>query len=134
MNKNYFIIAGIAVIVLFTLLGGTLKFYGCDALFSDACQIIDKARNIIGLIAASLVLFVISLVFAIIHLLKKYNWAQYVEIASLAVGAILMITAVCITSDYFGSVHGPTMVTIAMTLSVELTVILIVLVFVQKKL
>nr|CDS27058.1 expressed protein [Hymenolepis microstoma] len=123
MNKHIFVVIGIAVIFLFTALAGGLKFQYCKALFDSDCQKVKWVKDITGLVAASLVLFFIALVVSLIYTFKGMKWASFLELGALVVGAILMLTAVCLILSKEGwTAPSSTMCTIAMTLSLELSI------------
>ncbi|VDO15159.1 unnamed protein product [Rodentolepis nana] len=127
MNKHCFVVIGIAVIFLFTALAGAFKFHGCRALFHEDCQRFGWIRDITGLVATALVLFFLALIFSLVYTIKKLDWASYLEFGLLAFGAILMLAAVCLNMSVDRwRTPSPTMCTIAMTLSIELSVVLAV--------
>ena len=117
-NKNIIYVVTLTVIFIFVCLTGGLCF-PCGSLFSDKCQTTSHYKDITGLVATSLVIFFVALVFSILLLIKKYKWALYGELVATGIGAILMLAAVCLIYQNGWNV-ARLMGVIAMTFSLEL--------------
>lgn len=133
MNKSIFVLIGLIIILLFTILTGSLRYSTCGVLFGPQCQKFTTAQGITGLVVTAMILFFAATIFAIIFIAKKLKWAQYAEVAALGFGAILMLAAVAlIMSDDLSMAYSPIMCAIGMTLSLELTVVVMIRLFTGK--
>ncbi|VDD74528.1 unnamed protein product [Mesocestoides corti] len=122
--KIKYVIA-LLVILLFTCLAVGLDINICGPLFSSNCRSDKVYKQMTGLIATALALFIIGVLLSTVSLRKRKRWISICEFIAVALGAIMLLAALCL---FYKGKHfwAPLMAGVAMTLAMETAVFMLI--------
>nr|CDS27054.1 expressed protein [Hymenolepis microstoma] len=136
MNINYLnirYVLALLAILLFTCLGIGLSVSECGCIFSTQCRDSDYIYvQMTSLMATALCLFIIAAAISILAVFKCNKWFNIVNSVIVLIGAVFMLAALSIffrDFHYWASLMGG----IAMTLSFETAVFLLMDLFTKKQ-